>query len=92
MKKGLTEDEIKGCYACHTIGYGKPGGFTSAEKTPELKNAGCEACHGPGSLHVKTEDPAHIIRNVTIDICKECHIQERVQAFRYKPIIFAGSH
>jgi hypothetical protein len=25
VKKGLTEEEVKGCYACHTTGYGKPG-------------------------------------------------------------------
>jgi hypothetical protein len=37
LRKGLTEDEIKGCYACHTTGYGKPGGFTSPEETPHLK-------------------------------------------------------
>jgi hypothetical protein len=92
MKKGLTEDEIKECYACHTMGYGKPGGFISPEKTPELKNAGCEVCHGPGKIHIETEDPAYIIRNVTINICQGCHIEERVQAFRYKPIIYAGSH
>jgi hypothetical protein len=29
---------------------------------------------------------------VTIDICQKCHIEERVSAFRYKPIIYAGSH
>ncbi len=92
MKKGLTEDEIKECYACHTMGYGKPGGFISPEKTPELKNAGCEVCHGPGKIHIETEDPAYIIRDVTINICQGCHIEERVQAFRYKPIIYAGSH
>jgi len=92
MKKGLTDDEIKTCYGCHTTGYGKPGGFVSVEKTPELKNVGCEVCHGPGALHIKTGNPSQIIRKVTIDICRKCHIQERVQAFRYKPIIFAGSH
>ncbi|MEW6585619.1 MAG: cytochrome c family protein, partial [Nitrospirota bacterium] len=48
VKKALSGDEIKGCYACHTTGYGKPGGFVSPEKTPHLKNAGCEVCHGPG--------------------------------------------
>jgi hypothetical protein len=92
MKKELTPEEMKECYACHTMGYGKPGGFISLEETPELKNVGCEVCHGPGRLHIETGNPADINRKVTIDLCNECHIEERVNAFRYKPIIFAGSH
>jgi len=92
MKTGLTPEEMKECYVCHTMGYGKPGGFISLEKTPELKDVGCEVCHGPGKLHVETENPADINKEVTIDLCNECHIEERVNAFRYKPIIFAGSH
>ncbi len=92
VKKGLTGEEIKGCYFCHTTGYGKPGGFVSIERTPELKNAGCEVCHGPGELHVKTKDPRYIIRKMTMKDCESCHISERVRAFRYKPLIHGGAH
>ena len=92
MKKELTPEEMKECFVCHTMRYGKPGGFISLEKTPELKNVGCEVCHGPGKLHVETENPSDINKEITIDLCNECHIEERVNAFRYKPIIFAGSH
>jgi hypothetical protein len=92
MQKGLTDDEIKTCYGCHTTAYGRAGGFISLEKTPELKNAGCEVCHGPGKLHVDTQDPEQIITNITIDVCQACHIEDRVNAFRYKPTIHAGSH
>ncbi|MBW2568438.1 MAG: cytochrome c family protein [Deltaproteobacteria bacterium] len=92
MKKGLTDDEIKECYGCHTTAYGEPGGFIDPEQTPELKNAGCEVCHGPGKLHIDTQDPARIIKKVTIDVCQRCHIEDRVSAFRYKPTIYAGSH
>ena len=92
VRKGLTEEELKGCYVCHTTGYGKPGGFVSLEKTPELKNAGCEVCHGPGEIHVRTKDPRYIKRHLTMKDCESCHISERVRAFRYKPLIHGGAH
>lgn len=37
------------CLACHTTGYGKPGGFKSLAETPDLINVQCEGCHGPGA-------------------------------------------
>jgi hypothetical protein len=92
VRKGLTKEEIKECYYCHTTGYGKPGGFISPQKTPHLKNAGCEVCHGPGELHVKTKSPQDIKRHLTMKDCEVCHTSERVKAFRYKPLIHGGAH
>lgn len=92
MKKGLDSEEIKDCYWCHTTGYGKPGGFVSAEQTPELKNAGCEVCHGPGKLHAETQDPAHIRRKISIDVCQRCHTDDRIRSFRYRPMLYGGAH
>jgi len=92
VKKELTEKEKEGCYHCHTTGYGKPGGFISPEKTPHLKNAGCEVCHGPGELHVKTKSSRDIKRHLTLKDCEACHTSERVRAFRYKPLIHGGAH
>ncbi len=92
MKKGLTATEYNECLACHTTGYGEPGGFVSEKETPELKNAGCEVCHGPGSAHIETEDPDDIIAEVTIDTCKRCHTPERVDEFKYKPVLHGGAH
>jgi hypothetical protein len=39
------------CLVCHTTGMKYQSGFKDAVKTPELKNNGCENCHGPGSAH-----------------------------------------
>lgn len=92
LKKGLSEEDLKKCYSCHTTGYGKPGGFVSVEQTPELKNAGCEVCHGPGSLHLEKKDPSSIIRLPTLDVCYSCHTSERLRAFRFTPLIHGGGH
>ena len=58
----LSEEQIKSgkdekgraCASCHSTGFGQPSGFESLEKTPDLVNVGCESCHGPGSIHMKT--------------------------------------
>jgi hypothetical protein len=92
MAGKLTTAERNECYQCHTTGYGKPGGFRSLQETPELKNTGCEVCHGPGSLHVETEDPSDLIQEISIEKCKSCHNDQRVAAFRFKPLIFGGAH
>ncbi|MFP7753740.1 multiheme c-type cytochrome [Thermodesulfobacteriota bacterium B35] len=92
LEKGLTREDIRKCYGCHTTGYGKPGGFVSVEKTPELKNAGCEVCHGPGSRHVRTGRPEDIKRRPTRKDCETCHTSERIRAFRYRPMIHGGGH
>ncbi|MBW1988910.1 MAG: cytochrome c family protein [Deltaproteobacteria bacterium] len=92
MKDGLTLEELQGCYGCHTTGYGKETGFVNPEETPHLKNVGCESCHGPGRLHTKTMEMAHIVKTATIDVCERCHDSEKVKSFRYKGVIYAGAH
>lgn len=92
MKKGLTDAEFQNCLGCHTTGYGKPGGFRSEQDTPDLKEAGCEVCHGPGSLHCETEDPGAIVGSLTAKECESCHRSDRVEAFNYKPLIYGGAH
>jgi hypothetical protein len=41
------------CIVCHTVGFRNQTGFANAAKTPNLKDVGCESCHGPSGAHVK---------------------------------------
>ncbi len=49
------------CVSCHVVGWDPAkffpyeGGFESLEKTPRLKDVGCEDCHGPGEKHCDAE-------------------------------------
>jgi hypothetical protein len=93
MAGGLTAEELKSCYSCHTTGYGKTGGFVSFEATPEMANAGCEVCHGPGSEHADAGgDVKLIVRKMKVSDCEVCHNAERVKAFDFKPMLFGGAH
>jgi hypothetical protein len=40
-----------GCLKCHVTGFDKPGGFVAGAEKDQL-HVGCEACHGPGALHL----------------------------------------
>ncbi len=40
-----------GCLKCHVTGFGRPNGYV-AGTDKDLLMVGCEACHGPGGLHV----------------------------------------
>ncbi|MEF2145778.1 MAG: cytochrome c family protein [Desulfovibrionaceae bacterium] len=93
MAGDLTPAELEECYHCHTTGYGSPGGFVSFEATPEMGNAGCEVCHGPGGSHVDSGgDPDLIKGKLDIKDCEACHNPERVASFDFKPMLYGGAH
>ncbi|WP_029897335.1 cytochrome c family protein [Desulfohalovibrio reitneri] len=93
MASDLTPAELESCYGCHTTGYGQPGGFVSYEETPGMGDAGCEVCHGPGSLHVEYGgDPSVIKGSLALEDCTGCHNEERVESFDFKPLLYGGAH
>jgi len=62
------------CIICHVIGLQYESGYVSPTKTPEMKNVGCENCHGPGSEHVKSLGA--IETSGPISTCSDCHTAE----------------
>jgi hypothetical protein len=56
-QKDYTKDSV--CLACHTVGFGKKGGYSippdgdekAVKQAKALENVGCESCHGPGSRY-----------------------------------------
>jgi hypothetical protein len=63
------------CVICHVIGMQYQTGYISPTKTPELKDVGCENCHGPGSEHVRSLGAAETAG--PISTCTDCHTVEQ---------------
>jgi hypothetical protein len=64
-----TRNWLTQCAGCHSTGY-DPATQTFAEI-----NIGCEACHGPGSVHVDTLEKTAIIKDTSSEGCGFCHIR-----------------
>ena len=92
LRKFLEEADVRKCFECHTTGYGKESGFRSQQETPQLQDAGCEVCHGPGSIHAETGDPKDIKGKLTAKDCESCHNAERESSFKFKPLVYGGAH
>jgi nitrate/TMAO reductase-like tetraheme cytochrome c subunit len=62
------------CVVCHVVGMQYQTGYISPTKTPELKDVGCENCHGPGSEHLRSLGA--IETSGPISTCSDCHTAE----------------
>ena len=75
------------CVVCHVVGMEYESGFISEQKSPHLKDVGCENCHGPGSEHIKTLGKAKTVARASSPwrhgqdgrataSCLDCHTPE----------------
>lgn len=69
------------CLSCHVTGLGHPGGFTDPEGTPALGRVTCEACHGPGSVHVAIPEPGYGVLPGDARACVVCHTPDNSPEF-----------
>ena len=74
------------CVGCHVTGWQQPGGSAFAN-LETLQHVQCEACHGPGSLHVAAADKASplagFIRRPGETQCLHCHTPEHAPRFDF---------
>jgi len=68
------------CVGCHSVGYGKPGGFLNFAATPAMTNVQCENCHGMGTEHDAFATAAH---RVDANVCMGCHTKDRDPDFNF---------
>ncbi len=77
--KRVGSDRDPECVVCHVIGMEYDSGYITEEKTPHLKDVGCENCHGPGSEHIASfgQKPT---REPKMS-CLTCHTPEKSTGF-----------
>lgn len=99
MKVELTgaPSATDGCIQCHVTGFHLAGGYPQADsaKTASLTNVTCEACHGPGSLHVAAamaDKKKFINRAVTANLCVQCHTPVMSPTFKFEEFAKRGVH
>ena len=79
------------CVACHTTGYGRPGGYdpeTEQKGAPYLQGVQCEACHGPGTLHARDGSYVKSAR----ESCRVCHTAKWSPDFEFESYWKRASH
>ncbi|MEW5850994.1 MAG: multiheme c-type cytochrome [Myxococcota bacterium] len=74
------------CIGCHSTGYKQPGGYADPAHMGGFAEVQCEACHGPGRMHVdQAGGKGTISRASGQETCLKCHTPEATPQFRYGP-------
>jgi len=84
------------CLACHTTGFGRPGGFVDVAENDTLLNVQCESCHGPMRLHAQQADQLGVRPSSGLQIsektCARCHDEENSPNFDCASYLRAVRH
>jgi peroxiredoxin len=76
------------CLKCHTVGFGKPGGFDTTQRQEHLRGVQCENCHGRGGPHQSPE----FAKAGFEPVCLECHNPEHSLRFSFAERLPLVSH
>ena len=89
-------DKTDDCVRCHVTGFQLAGGYPQADaaKSATLRDVTCEACHGPGSLHVSAPmaQKKNFISKPGEAMCKQCHTATTSPSFAFAEFAKRGVH
>ncbi len=72
LKKGDGSNATNtSCLPCHTMGYGRPGGYTIGNKA--LEGVQCESCHGPAGIWHRPNGNRRPVLERGAMLCGGCH-------------------
>ena len=72
------------CVRCHVVGFGCESGFISEESPKDLRDVGCEVCHGPGSDHLNALTTGRTDTGIAEPQakCIDCHSPEHSPGYQ----------
>ena len=75
------------CIICHVVGFEYQSGFVSEQQSSkDLRNVGCENCHGPGSEHIRTLGQTRTAEPKSD--CTDCHTPEHSAEYAEKERLY----
>jgi len=89
IRKAGRQDDPE-CVVCHTMGFGRKGGFVSMSQTPAFGRVTCQACHIVTADHDDKKINPEPKININSRLCMSCHgpVQSpKFDYFVYKPRI-----
>lgn len=92
MAPKLTAEELRGCYACHSTGYGQGRALWTISPRRILRMWAVKPATVRERRMPKVVSPAAIRRTPRHEDCLACHNESRVKAFNFKPLIHSGAH
>ena len=72
------------CLPCHVTGIKPDNGIMALSLPANLRNVGCESCHGPGKIHANDPDKKIFLSRPARETCITCHNDEHDDFFHYE--------